>query len=417
LRGIVDTMRKLHKLLLVICIIILAVLPGCGKKTLVQGNSTEENGGKKTVRIPGGENAQSSPGGKSSPVVAGVEPEDPTEGEKKEVTDEEGGIHKEEGIHEGSAPKNGDAVSPDIDLSSIRPNEAGKIMIVMFHNFIESYKSGDKEWTTTFDAFRELLDTLYSRGYRLISMRDYLDNNISVAAGCIPMVFTFDDGTPGQFNLVKENGKLTVNAKSAVGVMKEFNNIHPDFGLKGVFYVNLGLGAFQGEGTLSERLNYLTDMGFEIGNHTMSHVYLSEIKNADIIQKEIGGNQKIMYELMPGYVMETFSLPFGLPAKDLQKYVAEGEYENVRYKQAAIMEVGWDPAFSPVNKNFNPLSVHRVRSPGLFPVDCDLTWWLERLSREEQYISDGNPDTVTVPESKKDAIDMGKLKGKKFVVY
>jgi len=53
-------------------------------------------------------------------------------------------------------------------------------------------------------------------------MSDYLNNNISVPAGCIPIIFTFDDGTSGQFNLVEENGTLKVNKKSAVGIMEEF---------------------------------------------------------------------------------------------------------------------------------------------------------------------------------------------------
>src|SRR5690606_20232884 len=131
--------------------------------------------------------------------------------------------------------------------------------------------SGDKEYTTTFDEFRSLLEELYERGYRLISLEDYLNNNISVPAGCIPIVFTFDDGSPGQFNLIEENGKLVVNPKSAVGIMEEFYREHPDFGLEGTFYVTLGGGTFNGAGTLEDRLKYLVDRGFEIGNHTLNH--------------------------------------------------------------------------------------------------------------------------------------------------
>lgn len=392
-------MRKHHKLLILVCIIMLVSLPGCGKSSLIPDNNRQEGKNHTGFQAPAGDKLERN----SPPENSRVEGND---------TGQKNGNNSEADSGENSINDN-----PDIDLSTVKPNETGKIMVVMFHNFIESYKSGDKEWTTTFDNFRKLLETLYDKGYRLISMRDYLDNNIAVPAGCIPMVFTFDDGTSGQFNLVREEGRLMTNKKSAVGVMEEFNSIHPDFGLKGVFYVNLSLGTFQGEGTLSERLNHLIGLGFEIGNHTMSHVHLNEIKSAEVIQKEIGGNQKIMYELVPGYKMETFSLPYGLPAEELQKHVASGEYEGTLYEHAAVMEVGWDPAPSPVSKNFTPLSTHRVRAPGIISVDGDLTWWLERLSREEQYISDGNPDTVTVPESKKDTVDMDKLKGKKLVIY
>ncbi|MGI6777702.1 MAG: polysaccharide deacetylase family protein [Acetivibrionales bacterium] len=304
-----------------------------------------------------------------------------------------------------------------INMEEVRPNEVGKIMVVMFHNFIEEYKTGDKEYTTTFQDFRELLQTLYDKDYRLINVGDYLNNDISVPAGCIPMIFTFDDGTSGQFNLVEENGKLVANPQSAVGIMEEFNKDHPDFGLKGTFYVNLGLNTFEGEGTLGERMKYLTEKGFEIGNHTLTHIMLNQVKSAETIQKEIGGNQKKMYELIPGYKMVSFSLPYGLPSEELKQYVYKGEYEGVKYENLAVMEVGWDPALSPVSKDFNPLSTHRVRASGIEPVDADLAWWLERLSRDEQYVSDGNADTVAVPKAKEDQVDKGKLKGKELIVY
>jgi len=310
--------------------------------------------------------------------------------------------------------------APTIDLEAVKPDESGKIMVVMFHNFVESFtpsKYDNGEYTTTFDEFEKLLYTLYDKGYRLISMTDYLNNNISVPAGCIPMIFTFDDGTSGQFNLVNEGGKLVANKKSAVGILEEFNKTHPDFGMKGTFYVNLGNSTFQGEGTLQERLQYLIDKGFEIGNHTYTHINLTNAKDANEIQKEIGLNQKTMFELIPGYKMNTFSLPYGAPSKNLQEYVQRGEYEGVKYENLAIMEVGWDPALSPVSKSFNPLSVHRVRASGINPVDADLAWWLKNLSREGQYISDGDPNTVTVPKAKEENIDQEKLQGKRLVVY
>lgn len=309
---------------------------------------------------------------------------------------------------------------PTVDLAKVKPNEDGKIMVVMFHNFVQSFtpKPGDNgEYTTTFDDFRKLLPMLYDKGYRLINVNDYLNNNINVAAGCIPMMFTFDDGTAGQFNLVEENGKLVANKQSAVGILEEFNRTHPDFGLKATFYVNLGLNTFEGKGTVADRLKYLVDEGFEIGNHTMTHIHLNEQKSADNIIKEVGGNQKKMLELIPGYQMKTLALPFGQATKDLQGYVVKGEYSGVKYENFALMEVGAGPTMSPVSKKSNPLSMSRVRATGMKPVDCDLGWWLPRLSRDDQYISDGDPNTVTVPKSKEADVDKDRLKGKQLVIY
>lgn len=310
--------------------------------------------------------------------------------------------------------------SPTIDLEAVKPNEAGKIMIVMFHNFVESFTPtsyDNGEYTTTFSDFKKLLQELYDKDYRLISMTDYLNNNISIPAGCIPMVFTFDDGTSGQFNLVEENGVLEANKRSAVGIMEEFNKTHPDFGLQGTFYVNLGNGTFEGEGSLKDRLEYLVDQGFEIGNHTYNHVNLVEVTSASEIQKQIGMNQKTISEFISGYEMSTFSLPYGSPAKALQEYVRKGAYEGVNYNNLAIMEVGWCPDFAAICKEFDPFSVYRVRSSGINPVDCDLEWWLGNLSRAEQYVSDGNPDTITIPKSREDSLDKERLKGRELIIY
>ncbi|NTV90953.1 MAG: polysaccharide deacetylase family protein, partial [Clostridiales bacterium] len=268
-------------------------------------------------------------------------------------------------------------------------------MVVMFHRFITTYEKGDKQYTTTFGAFEQLLQRLYDMDYRLVNLNDMLAGNINVPAGKIPMVFTFDDGTPGQFSLVEgeasSGAAFKANPQSAVGVMEKFNESHPDFGLKGTFYVNLEGQPFNGSGTVADRLKYLVDEGFEIGNHTYSHINLKKATDALKIQEEIGKNIITMENLIPGYIMKTLSLPYGLPSKELQQYVAKGEYNGEAYENIGILEVGWDPSVSPVSSRFNPLKIHRVRATGIEKVESDLDWWLEELTREEQYISDGDP--------------------------
>ena len=327
------------------------------------------------------------------------------------------GTTTEEFGNSADVTKEHNITTPATDLHTVKPNETGKIMVVMFHNFVEEYKKGDKAYTTTFDAFEKLLDTLYASSYRLISMNDYLKGNIDTPAGCIPMLFTFDDGTAGQFNLIEEGEALVANPRSAVGILEKFNKTHPDFGTKGTFYINLGNQTFSGAGTVSQRLEYLKSKGFELGNHTYTHINLKETKTAAKIQEEIGGNQKKMAELIPNYTFTTFSLPYGAPSKDLTEYVIRGEYEGIKYENLGIMEVGWDPAPSPFSVKFNPLSTHRVRASGITPVDADLAWWLDNLKLEHQYVSDGNAATVAVPEISAEYVDQSRLNGRQLVTY
>lgn len=306
------------------------------------------------------------------------------------------------------------------EILRIQPNEAGKIMVVMFHNLRKEFKPSrynNGEYTTTFENFEKLLNELYEKKYRLISIHDYLDNNISVPAGCIPMIFTFDDGTPGQFNLIEKDGKLVVNPESAVGIMEKFYEKHPDFGLEAMFTVNLSNNMFDGEGTLKERINYLIDSGFEIGNHTLTHAYLNKIEDEETIKKEIGGNQKKMYELVPGYKFRVFSLPYGKSSEELWQYVIKGEYDGIEYENEAILEVAWSPTYPPFTKDFDPHAIQRVRAPGMKSVEADLHWWMDQLSYEEQFVSDGNPETIAIPESQEENIDKEKTKDKRIITY
>ncbi|HEX2946654.1 MAG TPA: polysaccharide deacetylase family protein [Clostridia bacterium] len=387
------------------------LLQGCSSPKL-QGEGYKSTGSGQAAQNGGTELSEQTPGTDSGQAQG----TNTTEGT---LTQQSGSTGQEAAQNDGtgvSAPQ-GPATPSAIDLNSVKPNEAGRVMIVMFHNFVDEYKKGDKLYTTTFDAFRKLLDTLYTSGYRLIGLNDYLNGNIETPAGYMPIVFTFDDGTAGQFNLIEENGTLKANPDSAAGIMEEFNRIHPDFGLKGTFYVNLGDQTFSGAGTVDQRLKYLIDKGFEIGNHTYSHINLKKTETADKIQQEIGENQKKMYELVPDYTFTTFSLPYGAPSKDLKQFVIKGSFEGTDYENKALMEVGWDPNQSPYSTKFDPMSIHRVRSSGIEPQDADLAWWLKNLKRSNEFVSDGNPSTVTVPESYKSIVDQSKLGGRALITY
>jgi hypothetical protein len=403
--------KGLKKLLIIYLVCITTLFSGCilsrpereGEGIKTEGTTEQarwsETGGSETSGV-----SSEPTGGKT------VSEEDPSEqpsGQPSEVPSE--------GLSE---QQSGPSQPPEvIDYKQVRPNEAGKIMVVMFHNFIEEYTGGDKEFTMTLTAFEELLHTLYDRGYRLISLDDYVNNRISTPAGRIPIVFTFDDATPGQFSLIETEDGLKINERTAVGVMMKFAETHPDFGLEGTFFVNLGTDVFKGAGTLQQRLQVLIDNGFDIGNHTLTHADLSYVKDAIGLQKEIGGNNAKFAQLMNGLQMRHFSLPNGSYPPANREYLVSGEHDGIPYSNASILEVGWDPYSSPVSRNFNPHAMHRVRAPGIEPVDCDLDWWLERLSREEQYVSDGDPDTVVVPENAVSAVDPEKLGDKKLITY
>lgn len=260
-------------------------------------------------------------------------------------------------------------------------NENGKIIIIMYHKFAE--KEGSDEWTRSFDNFYDDLKYLYDHGYRSISLNDYIDNDIKVPVGCTPVILTFDDGVKSQFNLIKdEKGNLIVNPNSAVGIMEKFYSEYPDFGLNGTFFIN-GTGYFSGEGTKKERLEYLINKGFEIGNHTNTHVYLNKVTPEEI-QQEIG---KVSNEVedLTGYKIRALALPFGITSKEYAEYIHTGEYDGKTYENKAILLVGASPTYGSNNEKTNMLRLPRVRARGgNKEVECDLYWWLEKLENDEE---------------------------------
>lgn len=326
-------------------------------------------------------------------------------------------------------PTEAPSPTPALDLEKVKPNEAGEVPIVMFHLFIdeldpnEDYSDNYLRYTQSFSYLRDLLERLYDMGYRMASMNDFLNNDIKVEAGYKPIVFTFDDGTASQFSLIEKDGELVVNPDCAVAILLDFYKEHPDFGLEGTFYVTLGGSAFYEErssgtplaGTLQERLQYLVDLGFEIGNHTYDHYNMANASDAETIIREVGKNQAAMYDVMD-YTFTSLALPFGSVPSGLIEHVMSGTYEGVMYKNMGVMEVGWDPAISPVNPDFDPSSIHRIRGTGFMAEDCDFEWWLKNM-RDPVYVSDGDPDIITVPEDYTSLVDESKLGDKQLRVY
>ncbi len=325
------------------------------------------------------------------------------------------------------------ATQPDFDSSwrahqaqnGIYPNEAGDVIIVMFHRFTRNY-SGDQTqnqpYTLTYSRFRSLLQTLYSRNFRLISLSDFVNNHIDVPAGTIPIVFTFDDATAGQFHLVRENGSLRAAPDTAVGIMEAFYEVHPEFGLEGTFFVNLGIyqPLFDGEGTLTERLSYLVARGFELGNHTYTHADLRKLKKEARVVAEVGRNQQALNTYLPGYQMRSLALPFGhSPRHGWLQSALHGEYEGVPFDNRIVLEVGAGPSSSPSASGFRPTAVLRVRAPGRHPEPMDLDWWLRKKFSNRLFVSDGNPNIITVPQTHFNRLSRGFIQREiqRLVVY
>jgi peptidoglycan/xylan/chitin deacetylase (PgdA/CDA1 family) len=288
----------------------------------------------------------------------------------------------------------------------------------MYHGLIDEDDTNNY-YQRNRDNFRNDLQTLYDRGFRLITMRDWIDNNISTEAGKTPVIFTFDDGKASSFSLEKgASGNLAPAQGCAVEIMEKFAVDHPDFGKTAMFFICNGPEPFVGEGTLAERFAYLIDNGYEIGNHTQNHESMNTM-DSDTIQAEIGFIDQMIKTNIPSYEPFAFSYPFGIrPVEELRKYIYEGTYNGDKYQYLFGLREGQSGTPSAVNRvGFDPLCVPRVRASD--NEVTDLWWQLRDYDQfpEKRYVSDGIANRISVPLQHRDNVDVDSLNGKELYIY
>ena len=298
------------------------------------------------------------------------------------------------------------------ELHRLKVNELGAVMILEYHRIAE-----EGRWSRAPDNFRADLEFLYEHGYRCVSLKDLVTNNISVPAGYTPLVITFDDADPSQFRYVEENGELVIDPRCAVGIMEQFSKEHPDFNMTATFYVLPVL--FGQEEYVEKKLSYLVEHGYDIGNHTVNHVPLGEATPEEILE-ELSGNISMVQEYLPEYQQASIALPLGSEPKDysLFKY---GDYEGVKIDFLASLLVGANPSPAPCDRSFDPMRLPRIQAidPSLDTGDSGLYAWAQYFMEnpERRYVSDGDPNTVTIPKHMADRVDTERLGEKRLRAY
>lgn len=332
--------------------------------------------------------------------------------------DENGTTINEETVNVEDGTEEEEEVDPKekVDLS-LKPNEAGQAMVLMYHNIGEE----EEEWTRTPENFRNDLKNLYDRGYRTVSLEDYVNNTMDVEAGKTPVVITFDDGNENNFSMIQDSsGEDIIDPNSAIGILEDFKKEYPDFNTTATFYV-FGENMFRQPEHLDYKLNYLVDNGYDIGNHTLDHRSMKKADGNDYIQEGLGKQIELINAVIPDYEVNTYALCYGeRPDSDeLTDLLEEGQYGDINYKNVAILNVGWNPVDSPVTSEFNPLSIPRIRASEIKVDNVGMYNWMDFLDQNpsKRYISDGVKEVTTVPKSLEDTIDNEKLGDSELYIY
>ena len=301
------------------------------------------------------------------------------------------------------------------DYINNKVDELGEVPIMMYHG-IQNKKNSDTEYTggnidkdgyqRTSEAFRNDLEFYYNEGYRMIRLSDYIDGNIDVQLGKSPIILTFDDGLENNIKVtgVDEKGEIIIDPNSAVGILESFKQKYPDYNVTATFFVNGGL--FQQEGYNEKILKWLVDNGYDIGNHTHSHVDFTNVDSVKTIE-EIGKVYEILDNIIPKKYVNIVALPFGSPYSlehENMSYIFNSTYNNKTYETKTTLRVGWKAESSPFSSDFNSKFLKRIRAYYNNGEEFDIEMNF-KLLKNNRYISDGDINTVVIPSNKSNLLN------------
>ena len=285
-------------------------------------------------------------------------------------------------------------------------NELGEVPIMMYHgieNVENSYTGGnvDKDgYNRTSQAFRDDLEFFYNEGYRMIRLYDYVNGNIDTEFGKSPIILTFDDGNKNNFNVTGKDseGNLIIDPNCAVGILEEFKKKHKDYNVTATFFLMDNL--FNQDEYDEEKIKWLIDNGYDIGNHTKNHLNFSTA-TTEKTNEEIGYMYEKLDGIIPGKYVNIIALPYGSPGVKTHKnfpYILNSTYNGKQYETIATLRVGWMPELSPFDKNFDKTFLKRVRAYDNNGKDFDIEYTFNYL-KDTRYISDGDKDSIVIPKS------------------
>lgn len=251
-------------------------------------------------------------------------------------------------------------ILPSVRVTGRKGNTEGEVLILEYHGFSPNERRYDRSYAN----FKKDLERVYKLGCRPVTMSEYVENRMTIAPGATPVILTFDDANPTQFRL-KPDG--SIDPHCGVGIWYSFWKEHPDFPIKGMFYV-LPTMMWGQRNLVDHKLKMLEDWGSEIGNHTLDHKPLSKLSEAAAI-KEIGATSAYLEK--KGITKVHFCMPYGLFPRD-HKLVQEVKWGGKTYKFDSNVLCGANPAPSPTSPKFKKFRIPRILCNG--EVDGVNTW-------------------------------------------
>lgn len=259
-------------------------------------------------------------------------------------------------------PKPAPKPSPPKRVSKRPGNVNGKVMILEYHRIVDK----DTMYDRSVKKFKQDLQLLYERGYRPVTLGEYLDGKIDIAPGAIPVVFTFDDSDPSQFQFLADG---TLDPNCAVGIWSAFAEKHPDFPVRATFYV-LPNGPFGQKKYREKKVQMLKDWGCELASHSWSHKSLGKMTDEQV-KTELGKSIDWIRSL--GFEPRHLALPYGVMPKN-RTLLKSFQYNGKTYGFESVALAGAGPALAPTDPKLDPMRLPRIQG---MDRDLGIRYWLE----------------------------------------
>lgn len=174
-------------------------------------------------------------------------------------------------------------------------------VVLTYHQFAENIGETSNSVKVRYEDFGIQLQALYDSGYSLIPLEDWMNGNMVVPEGRIPLIFSMDDLFFRNQILLDENGEI--DPHSGMGLHWEFYQENPDFGFSWSLFTNLGDKLYpvgddpNWREVLAEAIAWCFDHDSPVYNHTYQHPNLSNAKTA-YLKYQLSENDLFLRELL-----------------------------------------------------------------------------------------------------------------------
>ncbi len=208
------------------------------------------------------------------------------------------------------------ALASPLSLSALPaaagPAPSATVPILIYHS-VREYRPKDsansRRYIITPETLEAELKFLKGKGYVSIGfddLADHLATGRPLPEPCV--IISFDDGWESEY-------------KSAFPVLKKY-------GFRATFFVFTNAIGKKHYMSLEE-LKTIRDAGMWIGSHSLSHPFLTKIKDAAALRRQIFESKRILEEKL-GVPVTAFAYPFGQYDKEIVSLVREAGYRTAR---------------------------------------------------------------------------------------